>query len=688
MKVDISKLNESQKKAVLHSGNALAIIAGAGSGKTSTLTKKVAYILSQGVHPSRVFVSAFTKASATEMIERLKDTIGKQAALKLRIGTFHSLCFRIYNDLHKAKRVGYRRPEILKGGGAFQMMKKIIKDHELTTKDIKGILNKISYWKNAGLSYEGAMDNYKDDLVPENKYCKVTPQNNALASHLFAYGEYEKWMKRNRKIDFDDMLLKTMFLLQDVKYKAEIKKLRRKIQYVLVDECQDTNYVQFKIIDLLLGGPENNTNFTMVGDDWQMIYGFRGSNIETLKAFITRYKCDTIVLEENYRSTKTIVGLGNKLIGHNKNQIDKTLFTNDIQGDVAKVMVSEDLDQEAENIVDQIAELIDRGFTFNDIGIVYRLNAQTRALVDHFVLNHIPHKVHSKFGFYHRSEVRDILSYIKILHNPFDGTKEDFARVINKPTRYLGAAAIETIDRFRLEEDYDCFWEALADSYKSGKFTGYQKQNLDNFIGDIENCNDMIMAADSSTCSIIEMIMKNIGYEKWLLKDGASAEDERENDNDKILNLDSLYDGAKRFPNPDDYFRYLASMEKMQSKQKDFINLMTIHKAKGLEFPIIFVVGMADKIYPFYRCIEESSEGYEDERRVTYVAITRAMEHLYLSTIRGKFGRFKVSPSPYIDEMGLSLPDVQRRSQKETETFLGGIAKSITGEENEKTSAG
>lgn len=654
MAIDLSSLNPKQQEAVLHSGRPLALIAGAGSGKTRCVVAKIARLIDEGVPPQYIMATAFTNKSADEMVERVAKAVGKEKALKLKMGTFHSICYRMYNDINKKIRPGYKSPELVRNGEKYLFMYNYVKSNEMAFKGIKDIYARIGKWKNLGLTADVVMKKVRDEFGEG-----ATPQTVREVSIATCYKAYELYLTKNRKIDFDDMLLKTLLLLRSKEVAEHLKVIRRTTRYIIVDEFQDTNGVQYDIIDAIVGGPENCTSELMlVGDDYQLIYEFRGSHIDSIHKFIEKYKFEVITLEQNYRSTKKIVEVGNKLIAHNSKQIPKTLFTSNMEGEHINVFVNQNENFEADEITEKIHHLITEGFSYNDMAVIYRINAQSRAIVDSFVMNHIPHKVYSKYSFYERSEVKDILAYCKILYNPYEADKDDFVRICNKPTRYLSKDVMDKVHSLQIEDDYDTFWEALINSWKVEGLKPFQKQALAKFTGDIENFKTMAHSHNASTSMLIDMVMKDVGYEKWLKdsQDGSALDDVEDADEDQLLNLDALFEGAKRFDNPEDYFIYVEGLKKMQNKEKDFVHCMTIHKAKGLEFQVVFLIGFCDRIYPFYKALDEGITGIESERRVAYVGATRAKELLYLSTLRGTFGRFKVGTSPFIEQMGLSAP--------------------------------
>jgi DNA helicase-2/ATP-dependent DNA helicase PcrA len=655
--MDLSHLNDKQREAVLYNGNRLAVIAGAGAGKTTVFTERIAYLINEcDVPPQYITATAFTNKSAEEIVERLQKKIGRMNALKVRMGTFHSISNSLYKDVMRKKRAGFRMPKLVNRLEAWNLVRNLAKDYDFINKDVKRILNQISLWKNSCLTPEMI----QQKLEVENKLVlkNVKPSSMKVVADLFAYQEYQKYLKKHGKMDFDDMLLNLALLLKNPDYADEVQDLRRRMSHILVDESQDTNLVQFSILQSLIGDISEQKNVMIVGDDWQAIYGFRGSDVDHFKRFLEMYKFDYIRLEQNYRSTKKIVKYGNALIKHNDNQIDKTLHTENMEGDKADVFVSIDEEDEADKVLDKIEELICDGFSFSDIAIIYRVNAQSRAIVDKFVTHDIPHKVYAKYSFYERKEIKDILAYLKIFHNPYEATHEDFGRIINKPSRYLGQAVITKIRDLMRYDGYDNFYEALCHYHKASGLRNFQYGALRTFVDDIEMYHKAVHDKGLETQRVINMILYDVGYEKYLVKEGDS---DNEGDDDKMMNLDALFEGAERYPSIDKYFGFLETMKEDHESETDYVHCMTVHKAKGLEFPVVFVIGMGDKIFPHSKSTQEGK--LEDERRIAYVAVTRAQEYLYLGVIDGKFGRYKMYPSPFIQEMGIQLGG--RRQTKE-----------------------
>lgn len=657
MALNFSHLNKQQQKAVNFGDKPLMVIAGAGSGKTSVLTYRVANLLKRGYRPSRLMVTTFTKKASEEMVERLEPLIGETKADRLRMGTFHSISLRFYKDLREWQQK-HDHPKLLMGGGRWMTMVKIINKYaydkggysnRFATKDIKGILNKISYWKNEGKRVKDLIAHVKEHKIP---LTNSDPDDNPnwsytqIGTYIQAYKDYQKALSSQKRIDFDDMLFKTYYELKKPKNKKFLLRLRKKIEHILVDEAQDLNRIQFLLVKLLAG---DNLRITMVGDDYQVLYGFRGAKVTEIIEFGKHYNATIVKLEQNYRSTKDIVQCGNQLIKHNEVQLWKNLFTENEQGMRTKVMLSANVEEEAERLMEKIQEMILEGYELGDIAILYRTNAQSRAVVDTFIVNHIPHKVYSKEGFYDRKEVKDILAYLRICNQPDEAEPEDFRRIINRPTRFLGGKFIDNIEDIMFENGHETFWQALQFWPELNMGTN-QSNQAKKFVDIIKRMSKLIETTKLSTKEILEEIVEQTGYLKWLNKELESVDEEP--DNDTGMNLNSLMFGAQRFDNPDEFLLFVDSMDYEENEDDDAIHCLTIHKSKGMEFPVVFILGCCEKVMPHYK-----ADDLEEERRIAYVAITRAKEELYVSSIYEKFNNMKTEPSRFIKEMGAEMPD-------------------------------
>ena len=542
------------------------------------------------------------------------------------------------------------------GGGRWMTMVKIINkyshsgyNNRFATKDIKLLLSKISYWKNECKrvkDIEKHMAEKKIEMFDSDPKTNPNWKYTREGTYITAYKDYQKALSSQKRMDFDDMLFKTYFQLKIKKNEKFLVRLRRKIQHILVDEAQDLNKVQFLLVKLLAG---ENLRITMVGDDYQVLYGFRGAKVTEIMEFGKYYDATIIKLEQNYRSTPEIVECGNKLIKHNEVQIWKDLHTDNESGMVPEVLMSKTVEGEAQQLMQKIEKMILDGYNLGDIAILYRTNSQSRAIVDTFIVNHIPHKVYSKEGFYDRKEVKDILAYLRICNHPNSAEPEDFRRIINRPARFLGGKFIDNIEEIMFQNGYESFWQALQ-RWPDLNMGATQSSQASKFVETIKMLYKRIDTTEIPTKEILEDIIEETGYLKWLNKELESADEEP--DNDTGMNLNSLLSGAERFNNPEEFLLFVDSMEfEDNDEDDDAIHCLTVHKSKGMEWPVVFILGCCEKVMPHYK-----ADDFEEERRIAYVAVTRAKEELYVSTIYEKFNNMRTRPSPFIKEMGLELP--------------------------------
>lgn len=653
--MDLSHLNDTQKEAVTYKTSPLMVIAGAGSGKTLVLTYRVAYLIKKGIKPSNLFITTFTNKASEEMIERLKLLVGEKKANRLVIGTFHSLCFKMYKDLLDYTNEVWDYIKILKGGARFMTMVSIVNKykvssdfHKLAIKDIKYLLNRISTYKNNGCTvdqlFNSLSDKDKDILENNSPSDKKFEKYSIIITEYLVYKDYEDYLKEKGMIDFDDMLLKTYVILSDKKNRPILENIRSKISHILVDEAQDLNIIQHKLINILSG---EKKGLTIVLDDWQSIYRFRNVHVESVFEFKDKFNAHVIKLEQNYRSTKNIVNTSNKLIKYNTVQIDKTLFTNNEEGEKVNFNIFPDADSEAKFILDEINNLTNDGVKLNDIAIIYRTNAQSRPIVDELILNDINHIVYSNESFYERSEVKDIISYIKILKDPFEAEMYDFKKIINKPKRFLGAKFINEVEKVQIEKDCDSYWEAL-NKLECADLQNYQKKSGREFVDSINYFHTYVKNNNLTLSQIVDLILKDIDYQSWLIKDNDNIENEP--DNDICMNIESLCAGVKRFKTVDEFLCYVDMLKfKETDIESDYLHLMTVHKSKGMEFKIVFVIGMSTGLMP-----HRLAENEEEERRIAYVAVTRSKKLLYVSSIKGKYNNTKVDISKFVNELGLT----------------------------------
>ncbi len=642
----LDELNEQQKKAVMHTDGPIMIIAGAGSGKTKVITTRIAHLLEKGIDAFRILALTFTNKAAAEMKERIERMLGNSEARNLYIGTFHSVFARILRT--EGPKLGYPANfTIYDADDAKSLIKSIVKEKNLDEKQYKAsiVLYRISLAKNALITAE----EYANDsnLIAEDNQS----QRPAIAS---LYKAYTERCFKNGAMDFDDLLLKMYELL--ARFPEALHKYQLKFQYILIDEYQDTNNAQYSIIKLLGAMHEN---VCVVGDDAQSIYSFRGATIENILQFKKDYDNVRIVkLEQNYRSTSTILQAANAVIDNNRDQIRKTLFTENQVGEKIKVVRTMSDNDEGKMVADTIQELKLRyHFQNQDIAILYRTNAQSRSFEESLRRMGIAYRIYGGMSFYQRKEIKDFLAYLRIVVNPND--EEALKRIINYPVRGIGKTTLDKA--VLLANTHNCsLWDILC----SASFHGFKANALeciDGFVTMVKMFHSELIRKNAYELAMI--VGKSTLIVKELFNDKSTEGLARYENVQELLN--SIKEFTETPQNEEDgevgdksmgsYLQQIALLtDSDDDKQNaDVVKLMTIHAAKGLEFPAVFVVGMEENLFPSGMSIN-SREELEEERRLFYVAITRAKSKLYLSFAinRYRFGQLQCNePSRFIEEI-------------------------------------
>ncbi len=616
----ITDLNEQQQIAVTTTEGPLLVIAGAGSGKTRVLTTRIAYLINDlGIDPSNVLAITFTNKAAKEMKERVVNMLGP-IAYKIQISTFHSFGLNVIRDNYAL--LGYKKEfTILDSDDSLLIVKRIIKDMNLDPKiyNPKAIRNRISSLKN--------------DMVSPDEFSKfaMSDYDNITVE---VYRKYQSKLETNNSLDFDDLLLKPIELFNS--HKEILTEYQERFKYILVDEYQDTNEVQYMLTKMLAA---KNKNICVVGDESQSIYAFRGSNYRNILNFEKDYKGSNIILlEQNYRSTKTILNAANDVIKNNKQRKDKNLWTENDEGE--KIIYRKCLDEkdEALYITREINKLVADGTDYEDIVVLYRTNAQSRNIEEALLRENIPYKVIGSFYFYNRKEIKDLISYLKLIYNNDDDVS--LARVINTPKRGIGAKSIE-----QLVLTANITGSSMFDSIVSGKELKFKEMILD-------------LQKKSESLSLTELV------EEVLTVTGLRNELEAEQSLEaeaRLENLEEFKSITKNFEERNGIISLSEFLEEISlvsdvEEYKDNTNvvtLMTIHSAKGLEFDNVFVAGMEEGVFPHSRC-QTSDDELEEERRLCYVAITRARKKLWLVGAKRRmlFGLESTNPtSRFIKEI-------------------------------------
>lgn len=640
----LSTLNPAQRAAVENTEGPTMVIAGAGSGKTRVLTFRIAHMIKHNVDPFNILALTFTNKAAREMKERISSIIGASEAKNLSMGTFHSVFSRILR--YHSEKLGYPSNfTIYDTQDSRSLIKTIIKELRLDDKIYKPamVAGRISSAKNNLIS--AAAYEANSDVVSEDRL--------SGRPRLFEiYRQYERRCFKAGAMDFDDLLFKTNVLLRD--HPDVLHYYQHKFKYILVDEYQDTNYSQYLIVKQLAAA---FNNICVVGDDAQSIYSFRGANIENILNFKNDYKDHKIFkLEQNYRSTKTIVNAANSVIAKNKNQIQKTVWTDNDQGNAIKVIRSLTDNEEGKTITNMIFETKNMEQASNgDFAILYRTNAQSRSFEESLRKLNLPYKIYGGLSFYQRKEIKDLLAYFRLTANPSD--EEAIKRVINYPKRGIGKTTVEKI--IIAANHYEVsLWDVIStpSKYPSGISSSAQNK-VNAFVTSINSYAVQLETTDAYT--LAETIAKSSGILKDLYDDKSPEGVSRHE------NIQALLSGIKEFTQTVDEGEtaYLADFmvdvalltdaDEDSEEDKDKITLMTIHASKGLEFPYVYVVGLEENLFPSQLALNSRTE-LEEERRLFYVAITRAEKSATLSyaTSRFRWGNIVTSePSRFIEEI-------------------------------------
>jgi DNA helicase II / ATP-dependent DNA helicase PcrA len=614
----LCKLNPVQVEVVTECSGPILVVAGAGSGKTRVLTQRIAYLISEGVSPYNVMAVTFTNKAANEMKNRLKFSLGEETANNLWIGTFHSICGRILRqNIDKIKDGRNKNFVIYDESDTQAVIKQAIKSMNLDEKRYqpKIILNKISTAKNNMISafdYTSSAEDFFSDQVGR------------------IYHKYEELLIENNALDFDDMLLLTVKLLKTSEESAT--HFQNRFKHVLVDEFQDTNVAQYELIKLLINYGNNNwenRSLCVVGDVDQSIYSWRGADYKIILGFQKDFKEGKLFkLEQNYRSVQSILDVANSLIVNNTERLEKNLFCTRGQGDKPVLYDCNDDSEEALFITKEIFQLQRKGISYNDIAILYRTNAQSRILEEAMLSRQIPYKIVGGIRFYARKEIKDILAYLKLLYNIRD--TQSIKRVINEPKRSIGKTSLEKIDQLLESNPEYSYFELLQNIEKIQLFTQRTVKPVKEFVKTIEYLQGLVNTV--TLPELIEKVAFDTGYIQ-MLRDEATPEAEGRLENiAELLNVASEFEAREQTSNLGDFLTSISLISDLDSLPEDTeaITLMTLHSAKGLEFPVVFLAGLEEGIFPHFRSLENDTE-MEEERRLMYVGITRAMQTLYLT---------------------------------------------------------
>lgn len=640
----LDELNAAQRAAVEYNDGPQLVIAGAGSGKTRVLTYKIAYLLEHGVHAGNILALTFTNKAAREMKSRIANLVGEQVARYLWMGTFHSICTRILRQ--EAELIGYTRDfTIYDTTDSKSVIKHIVKDMQLDEKTYKPsvVLSRISLAKNQLLSPTSYSSNR--DYTMQDRFARI-PEVSRI------YAEYNRRLKACNAMDFDDLLFMTNTLFKN--HEEVLQKYQELFRYILVDEYQDTNYSQYLIVKRL-AEPENL--ICVVGDDAQSIYSFRGANIENILTFQKGYaNAQLFKLERNYRSTQTIVNAANSLIRHNRGQIPKAVYSELALGDRLQLSTYMSDRDEGKAVAQQVKLLHRQGYDYESIAVLYRTNAQSRVIEDELRHLGIPYRIYGGMSFYQRKEIKDAIAYFRLAVNPHDN--EAFARVINYPLRGIGDTTVMKVrEAARLAA---CSMMEVICNPEAAKLdvSAATQKKLTAFAEMINGFSARVATTDAY--EFASDVMRETG----VLREAKA--DTTQEGKDRLENLEEMLAGIHEFVDQrlreDNAFvpmteflsevSLLTDQDEKQEDNQPRITLLTVHAAKGLEFKVAFIVGLEENLFPSQFC--QAPKEIEEERRLLYVAITRAMERCYLTNARQRFRNGQTqfsSPSRFLKDI-------------------------------------
>ena len=639
-------LNREQQQAVQHTEGPLLILAGAGSGKTKVLTVRIAYLLAQGVNPYEILAITFTNKAAKEMKSRVEGLVG-DVANRIWLSTFHSFCAKFLR-FELDNFLGYNSNFTIYDTSDSQVViKAALKDLNLDDKyyPVGAMISAISDAKNklmfASDYRKQARDFYQQKVADVYEY-------------------YERELRKNNALDFDDLLLVAVKLLQS--NAAVLEKYSKRFRYVMIDEYQDTNHAQYLLAYLL---SSHWKNIAVVGDADQSIYAWRGANIQNILDFEKDYpNCTSIKLEQNYRSTKIILDAANAVIDNNEGRPEKNLWTDKVEGAKIQHFTAQSEHEEAAFIGDTIVKKHDiHGVPYGDMAILYRTNAQYRVLEEALIKRALPYTMVGGTKFYDRKEIKDVLAYLRVLYNPFDDLS--LLRIINVPKRSIGATTVSKLQDYARENGTSLFM-TLTQLHLVDTIKGKTKEKLEEF--GILIFTLVAEMDDKSVLDILEAILDRTGYLAQLEESTDPQDQARAENIGELLSVAKDFQDTNPTGTVEDFLEQVALVNDVDSfeQEESKVTLMTLHAAKGLEFPIVFLGGLEEGLFPHSRTLMNPEE-IEEERRLAYVGITRAEKELYISnaTTRTVFGRTSsYLPSRFIDEIPAELVDSLRAKRK------------------------
>ena len=650
----LTGMNPEQARAVKKTEGALLIMAGAGSGKTRVLTHRIAYlVVEKNVYPSNILAITFTNKAAREMRDRIDGLLGAGTGERMWVSTFHSMCVRILR--RNSDRIGISKSfSILDSADQLSVVKSVLKALNLDAKqyDPRTMLNTISSAKNECIDAA----TFRGQINPHNPYEKTIAD---------VYDGYAKRLRQNQSMDFDDLIMMTLVLFERVPDVLEF--YQNKFQYIHVDEYQDTNNAQYRLVNMLAN---KFKNLCVVGDSDQSIYRWRGADISNILSFEKDYKnAEMIMLEQNYRSTKRILQAANDVIMNNQSRYDKKLRTDNEEGESISVYKASDEKDESQFVVGKILELREQeNLKLDEFAVLYRTNAQSRVIEEYLVKSNLDYTIVGGTKFYDRKEIKDLLAYLRLISNNEDDLA--LARIINEPKRSIGATSFDKMARFAMEHDRSIF-----DALQEIDFMGITPRAAN----EVAKFRELIagftkMQEFLSVTELVEQVLEKTGYRDMLQREKTIESESRLENIEEFLSVTEAFEKRAEEDTGDRslvaFLTDLAliadidSLDKEENQNKEKIVLMTMHAAKGLEFPVVFIIGMEENVFPHSRSLGDDEE-MEEERRLAYVGITRAERKLYLTSAsyRTLYGRASYNtPSRFIGEISDDILETQSRN--------------------------
>ena len=635
-------LNAEQREAVFHTEGPLLILAGAGSGKTRVLTHRIAYLIEEkGINPWNILAITFTNKAAGEMRERVDDIVGFGSE-SIWVSTFHSTCVRILR--RHIDRLGYDNNfTIYDSDDQKTLMKQVFKAMDVDTKQFKE------------RSVLGTISSAKDKLIGPDEFLLNAGQDFRQRGIGEIYKEYQKRLRKNNALDFDDLIVKTVELFQN---NSEILNYyQERFKYIMVDEYQDTNLAQFKLISLLAS---KYRNLCVVGDDDQSIYRFRGADIGNILSFEETFPgAKVIKLEQNYRSTQNILNAANGVIRHNRGRKDKTLWTANGEGELIRFKQFVTAREEADFVAREIRDSV---YAYQDQAVLYRTNAQSRLLEERCIFYNVPYRLVGGVNFYQRKEIKDILAYLKTIANGVDDLS--VLRIINVPKRGIGATTMGKVTIFASEHGMSLY-DALREARQIPGI-GKAAEKIGTFIGQMESFRARAQSEDYTIQDLIEGIMDETGYQQELEAEGEVESQTRLENIEELVNKAVSYEEDSEHSTLDEFLEQVALVADIDNmdESENRVTLMTLHSAKGLEFPKVYLVGLEDGLFPSMMSINSDDKtDMEEERRLCYVGMTRAKNELVITSARQRMVNGETrycKPSRFLEEVPGELLEEER----------------------------